>query len=65
MVIMVIAVPRIGTTGWVMAALVGQLTAAMVIDRLGLFGLEQRPVGWAQILGILMVLVGTLIAVRA
>jgi transporter family-2 protein len=64
MVLMVIAIPRIGASGWVMAALAGQLVAARIVDWLGLFGVERQPVEWAQVLGILLVVAGALIVVR-
>jgi transporter family-2 protein len=64
MVIMVIAVPRIGTSGWVMASLVGQLTAAMAIDAIGLFGLDRRPIAGVRLLGIAMIVGGAMLTLR-
>ncbi len=65
MVTMVIAVPRIGARGWVMAALAGQLAAALVVDSQGLFGLVKRGVGWQQIVGVALVIGGALLALKS
>ena len=65
MVTMLIAVPRIGARGWVMAALAGQLAAAMIVDSQGFFGLTKRSVGWPQVVGLMMVVIGSLLALRS
>lgn len=58
MVTMVMAVPRLGAAGWTLAALAGQLTAGLVIDLVGWFGVNRNPIGWQQIIGLLIVFVG-------
>ena len=59
-----IAVSAIGAGGVAAATVFGQLTAAVVIDRLGLFGLEQTPLTAGRVLGVVLLLVGTLLVVR-
>ena len=41
------------------ATVTGQLTAAVVIDRLGLFGLEQTSLSATRIVGVVLLLAGT------
>jgi bacterial/archaeal transporter family-2 protein len=46
------------------ATITGQLAAAVVIDRLGILGLEQTPLSASRILGVGLLLVGTYLIVR-
>ncbi len=59
-----IAVSVIGAGGVAAATVTGQLTAAVAIDRLGLFGLDQVPLSPGRIAGIVLLLVGTVLIVR-
>ncbi len=59
-----IAVSAIGAGGVAAATVTGQLTAAVVIDRLGLFGLDQVPIGPARIVGVVLLLAGTFLILR-
>ena len=59
-----IAVSSIGAGGVAAATITGQLTAAVVIDRLGILGLEQTPLGAARIAGVVLLLAGTYLVVR-
>jgi transporter family-2 protein len=59
-----IAVSAIGAGGVAAATVTGQLIASVTIDRLGLFGLEQVPIGPARALGVLLLLAGTVLIVR-
>lgn len=61
MLTMVFAVSRVGVSGWVIAALVGQLTAGIIVDSIGLFGLTKHTVGWQQIVGMAVVFLGALL----
>jgi len=49
-----LAAPRIGVTGMIVAALAGQMTAALVIDRLGLLGMAPKPVDLPRVAGLLL-----------
>jgi transporter family-2 protein len=59
-----LAVPAIGAGGVAAATVAGQLTAAVAIDRLGLFGLDQTAIGPERLLGVALLLAGTFLIVR-
>jgi transporter family-2 protein len=59
-----IAVTAIGAGGVAAATIFGQLTTALVIDRLGLFGLDQTPLTASRIVGVVLLLAGTVLVVR-
>jgi transporter family-2 protein len=59
-----IAVSAIGAGGVAAATVTGQLTAAVVIDRLGLFGLDQVPITPARVAGVGLLLAGTFLVLR-
>jgi bacterial/archaeal transporter family-2 protein len=59
-----IAVSVIGAGGVAAATVFGQLTASVVIDRLGLFGLDQVPLSPDRILGVVLLMAGTALVVR-
>ena len=59
-----IAVSAIGAGGVAAATVFGQLTASVVIDRLGLFGLDEVPLGPERVLGVVLLLAGTVLVVR-
>ena len=54
-----LAVPAIGAGGVAAATVTGQLTAAVAIDRLGLFGLDQVALSPERLLGVGLLLAGT------
>lgn len=58
------AVSVIGAGGVAAATVFGQLAASVVIDRLGLFGLDQVPLSPERVLGVGLLLVGTILVVR-
>ena len=53
-----------GAGGVAAATITGQLAAAVVIDRLGILGLEQTPLSASRILGVGLLLAGTYLVVR-
>ncbi len=59
-----IAVSVIGAGGVAAATVTGQLTASVVIDRLGLFGLDQVPLSAGRVIGVALLLAGTVLVVR-
>ena len=59
-----IAVKSIGAGGVAAATITGQLTAAVVIDRLGILGLEKTPFTAARTAGVVLLLAGTYLLVR-
>ena len=59
-----ITVSSIGAGGVAAATITGQLTAAIVIDRLGILGLEQTELTPGRLFGVALLLVGTYLVVR-
>ena len=59
-----IAVSAIGAGGVAAATITGQLAASVAIDRLGLFGLDQVPLSPERLLGVGLLLAGTILVVR-
>jgi bacterial/archaeal transporter family-2 protein len=59
-----VAVAAIGAGGVAAATIFGQLTASVVIDRLGLFGLDEVPLTPGRVLGVGLLLVGTILVAR-
>jgi bacterial/archaeal transporter family-2 protein len=59
-----IAVAAIGAGGVAAATIAGQLVASVAIDRLGLFGLDQVPIGPERILGVALLIAGTVLVLR-
>ena len=46
------AQPRIGATSTIAILIAGQLVMGVVIDRFGLFGVEQIALSWTRLLGV-------------
>lgn len=59
-----IAVTAIGAGGVAAATITGQLVASVAVDRLGLFGLDQIALDPQRLIGIVLLLAGTLLVVR-
>ena len=59
-----IAVTAIGAGGVAAATVTGQLTASVAIDRLGLFGLDQVALSPERLVGVVLLLAGTVLIVR-
>ena len=59
-----LAVSAIGAGGVAAATVTGQLTAAVAIDRLGLFGLDQVALSPERLLGVGLLLAGTFLIIR-
>ena len=59
-----VAVSAIGAGGVAAATVFGQLTASVAIDRLGLFGLDQVALSPQRVLGVVLLLAGTVLVVR-
>jgi transporter family-2 protein len=59
-----VTVGSIGAGGVAAATITGQLTASIVIDRLGILGLEQVPLSASRLLGVALLLAGTVLIVR-
>ena len=59
-----LAVSAIGAGGVAALTVAGQLTASVAIDRLGLFGLDQVALTPERLLGVALLLVGTVLVIR-
>jgi bacterial/archaeal transporter family-2 protein len=59
-----IAVESLGAGGVVAATITGQLTGAVIADRLGILGLEETPITPARLLGVALLVIGTYLVVR-
>ena len=59
-----IAVSVIGAGGIAAATITGQLTASVLIDRFGLFGLDEVALSPERVIGVALLLAGTVLVVR-
>jgi bacterial/archaeal transporter family-2 protein len=59
-----IVVKEIGAGGVAAATITGQLTLSIVLDRLGVLGLEETPITWERVAGVVLLLAGTYLIVR-
>jgi bacterial/archaeal transporter family-2 protein len=59
-----IAVSAIGAGGVAALTVAGQLTASVAIDRLGLFGLDEVSLTPERLIGVGLLLIGTVLVVR-
>jgi bacterial/archaeal transporter family-2 protein len=60
-----VTVRTLGAGGVTAATVAGQLTAAVIIDRLGILGLEGKPITLVRMLGVLLLFAGTVLVIRA
>jgi transporter family-2 protein len=59
-----VTVRDLGAGGVTAAIIAGQLTLSVVLDRLGVLGLEERAISWEKLLGIALLALGTTLIVR-
>lgn len=59
-----VTVRSLGAGGVTAATITGQLTASVVIDRMGVLGLQETPITPARMLGVILLLLGTFLIVR-
>ena len=59
-----VAVSSIGAGGVAAATVTAQLTASVAIDRFGLFGLDEIPISPERLIGVALLLAGTVLVVR-
>jgi transporter family-2 protein len=59
-----VTVRSLGAGGVTAATIAGQLTLAIVVDQLGIFGVEKQTVGWDRLVGVLLLAAGTFLVVR-
>ena len=59
-----VTVSSIGAGGVAAATITGQLTLSVIIDRLGILGLEEQPITVERVAGVALLLAGTFLIVR-
>ena len=59
-----VTVRTLGAGGVTAATIAGQLTLAVIIDRFGWLGVEQKPITLARIVGVLLLAAGVTLIVR-
>lgn len=63
-VVALLSVRVLGGGGVTAATISGQITASLVVDRLGVLGVEPRPLSTGRLVGVGLLLVGTYLVVR-
>ena len=58
-----VTVRELGAGGMTAALIAGQLTLSVVLDRLGVLGLEERAITWDKLVGIALFAAGTVLVV--
>jgi transporter family-2 protein len=59
-----ITVNTLGAGGVTAATIAGQLSTAVVLDRFGAFGLPEKPITLARVLGVVLLAIGVVLIVR-
>jgi transporter family-2 protein len=59
-----LTVRTLGAGGVTAATVAGQLTASVIIDRLGVLGLEETPITLTRVIGVLLLFAGTWLVIR-
>lgn len=60
----IMILPKLGSTGWTALIVTGQLIASLLMDHFGLFGLEQKSISAARIIGAIMLMAGSGLIIR-
>ena len=59
-----IAVRTLGAGGVTAATIAGQLSLSLVLDQMGVLGLDERALTWERVLGVTLLGAGTFLVVR-
>lgn len=59
-----VTVRTLGAGGITAATIAGQLTMAVIVDQLGLFGVARQPITASRVLGIALLVAGVFLVVR-
>jgi bacterial/archaeal transporter family-2 protein len=59
-----VVTPRIGAAATIGLLIAGQLAMGVAIDTYGLFGVDKVALSWPRVLGVLLLAVGALLALR-
>jgi transporter family-2 protein len=60
-----LTVRTLGAGGVTAATVAGQLTTSVIIDRLGILGLNETPITLGRVIGILLLFAGTFLVIQA
>jgi transporter family-2 protein len=58
------AAPRMGITFFLMVSIAGQLGTALLLDRMGAFGLDRVEISASRVAGVILVIAGALLVRR-
>ncbi len=56
--------PTLGSSGFLLLVVLGQIIASVLVDHFGLMGLAARPMSFAKALGIILIIVGVIAVQR-
>ena len=56
-----VAAPKIGVTGMIVATLAGNMTAAILIDRFGWVGITPRPIDLPRLAGVVLMVLSVIL----
>jgi transporter family-2 protein len=56
-----IAAPKIGVTGMIVATLAGNMVAAILIDRFGWVGIQAKPIDATRVAGVVLMVVSVIL----
>jgi bacterial/archaeal transporter family-2 protein len=59
-----VSVRTLGAGGVTAATIAGQLSTAVVLDRVGAFGLPEKPISLARVIGVALLAAGVFLVVR-
>ena len=59
-----VTVRSLGAGGVTAATIAGQLTMSLVVDQLGILGVDRHAITWHRVLGVLLLAAGTFLVVR-
>jgi transporter family-2 protein len=59
-----VTVRSLGAGGVTAATIAGQLTLAIVVDQLGILGVEKQSITWHRLVGVVLLAAGTFLIVR-
>ena len=59
-----VTVRHLGAGGVTAATIAGQLTMAIVVDQLGILGVEKQSISWQRLIGVIMLAAGTFLIIR-
>jgi transporter family-2 protein len=59
-----VTVRTLGAGGVTAATIAGQLAISLVVDQLGILGVERSPITWVKVLGVVLLALGVALIVR-